>query len=310
MITLGHLMSGTLSKTAVLRAAVLGAGLAAGPAFAAAPDAKYPPTTAEILAAAPADAWRPIPAENLLRMELGDGRAAIIEITPLIAPRHVANIRELVRRKWFDGHAIVRVRDNYVVQWGGPRDGRAVPDMVPTQLPAEYERPLKEVPFTPLPFPDSFAPRTGFADTWPVGADSQSIWLTHCYGTVAVGRANAPDTGSGIELYAIIGHAPRHMDRNLAVVGRVLEGMEVLASLPRGAPPQGNYQKAEFIPIARIHAFGPDDAGAPRFEALRTDSPTFTRYVNARANRLDTFYAKPAGGIDVCNVQVPFQRRK
>lgn len=303
-------MSRARSRMPALRAALLGGLVAAGPVFGAAPAATYPPTTADILAAAPADAWRPIPVENLLRMELADGRAAIIEITPVFAPRHVANIRELVRRKWFDGHAIVRVRDNYVAQWGGPRDDRAVPDMVPTQPPAEYEQPLKDVAFTPLPFPDSFAPRTGFADTWPVGADSQSIWLTHCYGTVAVGRENAPDTGSGIELYTVIGHAPRHMDRNLAVVGRVLEGMDVLAGLPRGAAPQGNYEKTAFIPIARIHGFAAGDASAPRFEVLRTDTPTFTRYVNARANRLDAFYAKPAGGVDVCNVQVPIQRRK
>jgi peptidylprolyl isomerase len=292
------------------QAAILGAVLAAGPVAGAEPAAKLPPTTADILAAAPAAAWRPIPVENLLRMELADGRAVIIEVTPVFAPRHVDNIRELVRQKWFDGHAIVRVRDNYVAQWGGPREDRAVPDNVPTQLPAEYEKPIKGVAVTPLPFPDSYAPRTGFADTWPVAMDSENVWLTHCYGTVAVGRVNAPDTGSGIELYAAIGQAPRHMDRNLAVVGRVLEGMEVLAALPRGAPPQGNYQKAEFIRIARVHGFGAGDAAAPRFEVLRTDTPTFTQYVTARANRLDAFYMKPAGGVDVCNVQVPIQRRK
>lgn len=288
-------------------AAVLSAVVACA-AFGA--ETKLPPTTADILAAAPSDAWKPIPTENLLRMELGDGRVAMIEITPLIAPRHVQNIRELVRRKWFDGHSIVRVRDNYVVQWGGPRDDRGIPDMVPTQLPAEYDRPLKDVAFTPLPFRDSFAPRTGFADTWPVGADSEKVWLTHCYGTVAVGRGNAPDTGSGIELYAAIGHAPRHMDRNLAVVGRVIEGMEVLSSLPRGPAPQGNYDRAQYIPIARIQGFTVNDPAAPRFDVLRTDTPTFTQYVNARANRLDAFYAQPAGGVDVCNVQVPIQRRK
>ncbi|MBX7199410.1 MAG: peptidylprolyl isomerase [Rhodospirillaceae bacterium] len=284
--------------------------LAAQPVLGAEPAGKFPPTAADILAAAPATAWRPIPAENLLRMELADGRAVIIELTPVFAPQHVANIRSLVRQKWFDGNAIVRVRDNYVAQWGGARDDRAVPADVPTQIPAEYERPLKGVPFTPLPFPDSYAPRTGFSDTWPVGADANNIWLTHCYGAVAVGRSNAPDTGSGIELYAIIGHAQRHMDRNLAVVGRVVEGMDVLSALPRGPAPQGNYEKANFIPIAKTQGFSASDAAAPRFEVLRTDTPTFTQYVNARANRLDAFYAKPAAGIDVCNVQVPIQRRK
>ena len=62
------------------RAGALGGLLAAGSVFAAEPAGKFPSTTAEILAAAPAEAWRPIPAENLLRMELGDGRAVIIEI--------------------------------------------------------------------------------------------------------------------------------------------------------------------------------------------------------------------------------------
>ncbi len=307
-------MRRTLTGAPIWRAAVLGGVLGsvfgAAPAFAAAPASQLPPTTADILAAAPADAWKPIPAENLLRMELGDGRAVIIEITPLIAPLHVKNIRELVRQKWFDGHSIVRVRDNYVAQWGGPRDDRPIPSNLPMQIAPEYERPLKDVAFTPLPFRDSFAPRTGFADTWPVGADSQNVWLTHCYGTVAVGRSNAPDTGSGIELYAAIGHAPRHMDRNLAVVGRVIEGMDVLASLPRGAPPQGNYEKAQYIPIAKVRGYIANDPAAPRFEVLRTDTPTFTQYVNARANRLDAFYAQPAGGVDVCNVQVPIQRKK
>ena len=293
-----------------LQAAVLTGLLAAGSAYGAAPANKYPPTSAEVIAAAPAEAWRPIPAENLLRMELADGGAVIIELAPWFAPRHIENVRELVRQKWFDGHSIVRVRDNYVAQWGGPRDDREAPKGIVVNPPAEYDRPLKGVAFTPLPFVDSYAARVGFVDTWPAAADSKNVWLTHCYGTVAVGRANAPDTGSGIELYAVIGHAPRHLDRNLAVIGRVLEGMEILSALPRGAPPQGNYQPAQFVRIARIQGFAAGDADAPRFEVLRSDSPTFTRYLTTRANRFDQFFVKPAGGVDICNVQIPTRRVK
>jgi peptidylprolyl isomerase len=293
-----------------LHAVVLAGVLVARSASGAAPADKHVPSSADVIAAAPAEAWRPIPRENVLRMELADGRAIVIELAPLFAPLHIANVRELVRQKWFDGHAIVRVRDNYVAQWGGPRDDRAVPEGVPVNLPAEYDRPLKGVPFTPLPFPDSYASRVGFVDTWPAAPDSKSVWLTHCYGTVAVGRVNTPDTGSGIELYAAIGHAPRHLDRNLAVIGRVLEGMEILAALPRGAPPQGNYEHAQFVPIARIHGFSAGDPDAPRYEVLRSESRSFAQYVTTRANRQDQFFVRSAGGVDVCNVQVPIRRLK
>ncbi|GAA3255116.1 hypothetical protein GCM10020258_13330 [Sphingomonas yabuuchiae] len=40
--------------------------------------------------------------------------------------------------------------------------------------------------------------------------------------------------GVGAELYTIIGHSPRGLDRNIAVVGRVVDGMDALSTLPRG----------------------------------------------------------------------------
>ena len=62
---------------------------------------------------------------------------------------------------------------------------------------------------------------------WPVAAETDEktlipkFWPVHCYGAVGVGRNYSPDTGSGAELYTVIGHAPRHLDRNIAVVGRI-----------------------------------------------------------------------------------------
>ena len=58
--------------------------------------------------------------------------------------------------------------------------------------------------------------------------------MPHCYGTVGDGRDLAPDTGTGGELYAVIGHGPRHLDRNIANVGRVIDGMAGLSARPRG----------------------------------------------------------------------------
>ncbi|HQS96974.1 MAG: peptidylprolyl isomerase [Novosphingobium sp. 16-62-11] len=137
-----------------------------------------------------------------------------------------------------------------------------------------------------------------------------SVWPVHCYGTVGVGRNEPPDTGTGAELYAVIGHAPRQLDRNIAVVGRVIEGMEHLSTLPRGTGDLGFYKTApERTPIRSIRN-GTDVPDLPAFEYLGTESTSFARYADARANRRDAFYIQPAGGVDICNVPVPIRRRK
>ncbi len=88
---------------------------------------------------------------------------------------------------------------------------------------------------------------------WPIAYDPKAgtANLTHCYGYVGVGRGLAPDTGTGGELYAVIGHAPRQLDRNIAVVGRVVEGIEQMSALPRGTEALGFYKEAsQYVPIA------------------------------------------------------------
>ena len=50
-------------------------------------------------------------------------------------------------------------------------------------------------------------------------------------------------------------------------------------------------------------------AGAPAYEVMDTNSATFARYLKIRANRHDSFYDRPAGGVDLCNVQVPVRKK-
>ena len=76
--------------------------------------------------------------------------------------------------------------------------------------------------------------KTGFDGDFPAGSDGKSEWLLHCYGMVGAGRDNAADSGSGVELYAVTGQSPRQLDRNITLVGRVVQGMELLSVLPRG----------------------------------------------------------------------------
>jgi peptidylprolyl isomerase len=264
-------------------------------------------TMTEVLASTtPAD-WRPADPANTFYLQLASGRV-VIELAPGFAPEHAANLRTLARQKYFDGLAILRAQDNYVVQWGDP-DGKRPLGEARATLPPEFTAPSRSLPFTPLPDGDVYAPEVGFSDGFPAARDARTgqAWLTHCYGMVGVGRGNAPDSGNGTELYVVIGHSPRHLDRNIAVVGRVLKGMELLSALPRGTGPLGFYeQPSQFVPVQSLRlALDLPATERENLEVLRTDTAAFQRLVEARRNRRDDWYLVPAGRIELCNVPIP-----
>jgi peptidylprolyl isomerase len=270
----------------------------------AAPSGK---TMADVLAASKADDWRRPDPANTLYLELASGRV-VIELAPQFAPRHADNIRSLVRERYFDGLVINRSQDNFVVQWGDP-DGKKPLGSGKKALPAEFTRPAAGLSFVALPDPDTYAPQTGFVAGFPAARNEKrdTAWLVHCYGMVGAGRDNDADSGGGTELYVVTGHAPRQLDRNITVVGRVLKGMELLSTLPRGTAALGMYDKPEqFVPIKEIRiAAEVPEAQRTNIEVLRTDTSTFKDLVEARRNRRDEWYKVPAGRIDVCNVPLP-----
>ena len=163
---------------------------------------------------------------------------------------------------------------------------------------------------------DSYSEWVEVYKGWPLankGIDKKAVfWPIHCYGAVGVGRGLTPNTGDGSQLYTVIGHAPRHLDRNIAVVGRIIEGMHHLSSLPRGFGPLGFYETPEErVPIKSIRlASELSEAEQPRFEYLDTDGESFAKYAHRRANREPPFFIKPAGGADICNIPVPVRRVK
>jgi peptidylprolyl isomerase len=265
-------------------------------------------TMAEVLAAStPAD-WRVPDAGHTLYIDLDAGRV-VIELAPAFAPEHAVNILRLARAGYYDGLAIVRVQDNFVVQWGGG-DGRPLPAGARETLPPEFTAQItSSLSFTPLADADGYAPEAGFSGGFPAARDASArlAWLAHCYAMVGAGRDNSVESGTGAELYVVIGQAPRQLDRNIALVGRVLAGMELLASLPRGPAPMGFYeQPSQHVPIRRVRvAADVPESERTRLEVLRTDTATFTALVEARRNRRDEWYQRPAGYIDLCNVPIP-----
>jgi peptidylprolyl isomerase len=264
-------------------------------------------TMDQVLAASKPEDWREPDPENTVYLELPAG-VVVLELAPQFAPLHVANIRTLVREHYFDGLPIVRVQDNYVVQWGDTEGKKPVGSAAPTLAP-EFTRELEGLAFHALSDPDTYAPETGFADGFPAARDRASgkAWPVHCYGMLGAGRDVAADSGGGTELYVVTGHAPRHLDRNVTLVGRVLLGIEFLSALPRGHGAMGFYETPEQQTIITRVRIAADVLEAERvvLRLLRTDTATFDALVEARRNRSDEWFKVPAGRIELCNVPLP-----
>ena len=161
---------------------------------------------------------------------------------------------------------------------------------------------------TPTPpwwaFPLASPPRAIPRPTAP-GSFTATAWW-------GAGRDEGADTGGGKELYAVIGQSPRNLDRNVTLVGRVIDGIERLSVLPRGTGDLGFYKTdAEKTSILRIR-LAADLPAAERtpFEALRTESHTFAALVQSRRYRKDSWYLYSPGRIGVCNTPLPVRVAK
>jgi peptidylprolyl isomerase len=274
---------------------------------------RSPSTTAEVIDAAAPGEWRRLDPENTIYLELAGGRV-VFELVPEFAPMHVENIKALARERYYDGLAVLRSQDNYVVQWGDP-DGedaerrRPVADAART-LPAEFQRAIDPVqPFLALAEGDIYAPLVGWASGFPAARDPARgrTWLAHCYGMLGSGRGDTADSGGGTELYVVIGHAPRHLDKNVTLVGRAVAGMELLSTLPRGTGGLGFYEKREeYVPVVsvRVAADVPSEERTD-LELLRIDTPSFAALVEARRNRREEWFLDPVGKVELCNVPLP-----
>ena len=272
-------------------------------------EAAAPLTPASVIEKSAAKDWRK-PDQNLLLHLKTAGGEVIFELAPEFAPEHVKNVKTLVAQKYFDGLAIIRSQENYVAQWGDPNAGteKAKPqDEAKPKLDGEFFRDRKGVDLAIIESRDAYADSVGFAKGFTVGTDGRRAWLTHCYGALGAGRGMEQDSGNGAELYVVTGHAPRHLDRNVTLLGRALSGMQHLSSLPRGTGPLGFYEApeeaTEIISIRLGSDLPPEQQS--KLEIMRTDTETFKHYVQSRTFRLNPWFLDETGKIGLCNVGVP-----
>jgi peptidylprolyl isomerase len=260
---------------------------------------------------AQADDWRTVDPENLVVMDLAPGRV-LIELAPQFAPRHADRFRKLVRAKFYDGKSFYRVIDGFVAQGGiGEGDDKKLPDW--PALKAEFDRNSGlDVDFVPLGSPDLFADQIGHADGFPAGRNRKEkrMWLLHCPGALAMARDNDPDTG-GTEFYIPIGHAPRRLDRNLTVFGRLLDGMAHVQKLNRGDPKidSGVIQDlTKRDPIVRVQiAADMPEAERPRVQVMDTSSKDFVDFKELRRNPAPDFYKRISPNLDICAFNAPIR---
>ena len=250
--------------------------------------------------------WYQVPQGNTVTFKTAYGDV-VIALNPTLAPKHVARFKALIEAGFYNEQAFYRVVDGFVAQ-AGSNDTHNAAQFAATLLrpiSAEFTQPLNGNVYV-VESKDMFAPHTGFLDGFPVGVDKKrkEMWGLHCPGVVAFARNSEKDTAS-TEFYIVIGQAPRHLDRNMSVVGRVVKGMDALQKLPRGNTDTGgvlgDITQESTIKQAFIH----DSNTTPYF--LQTPHhEEYKKRANTGRNLDNPFFHDNTYGprpIDVCYYQ-------
>lgn len=246
----------------------------------------------------PAD-WRPLAAENTLVVDTSRGRI-VVEMRPEFAPLAVQRVKLLAREGVYDGLLFHRVIDGFVDQTGNPdnRDGgtSAHPD-----LPPEFT--FKLTPGGPQAVvvrrSDGVA---GFVGSAPFEAVSEEeaaraperlmrAWGAYCAGVVGMGRQADPGTANS-EIFFMRDPA-RRLDRDYAVWGRVVQGLDVVRAVKVGEPPAGPDRMVRVRVAADLPA-----AERPALEVQNERGPAFAR-------RVAEVKAKRGADFSVCDVEIP-----
>lgn len=268
----------------------------------AAKDDKQVQRPSEYVVSAPEEAWRPVDPENMLLMDLPAG-LVIIELRPDFAPKHIEQIRKLVRAGFYNGLTFHRVIEGFVAQGGDPKgDGTGQSEL--PNIPGEFSRDAKDVSGFTVLGRDRIAARVGFIDGMPVAAQPESLrafktnrqvllWGVHCPGVMSMARATDPNSANS-QFFLMLGEARLDLDKRYTTWGWIVDGVENSRRIVRGEPPP----RPTPIIRARIGSDVPESE-RPKIEVMKTDSEAFRQYFDAAASVKDGFIR------DICAVKPP-----
>lgn len=252
--------------------------------------------------------WRSVDPERLVFVELQEGLFAL-ELNPMFAPKTVRQFKSLVRDDFYNGLSFYRVIDGFVAQGGDGSDlgERSEVPLISAEFEIDWP---EEADYIEAQSPDMFAPETGFMEGFAVGRDPKenAAWLLHCPGVVAMARNEGPDS-SRTDFYIVIGQAPRYLDRNMNVFGRVVYGMDVVQKIRRGKVTDNGVIEQD-IDRSRIRSMTlatdvPED-DRRTILAIDTTDKAFESYLDDRRKRKDKFFHhRPPKVLDACQVPLP-----
>ena len=142
-----------------------------------------------------------------------------IELFKDVAPNHVNRILELSKNGKYDGVAFHRVIDGFMAQTGDVQHGNTKNNFNPAMV------------------------GTGGSDLPDLKAEFNNI--PHERGTLSMARSQNPDSANS-QFFICFGKAP-HLDRQYTAFGKVLEGMEFIDKIKRGAPGSGAVSNPDII---------------------------------------------------------------
>ena len=226
----------------------------------------------------PTDAeWRTPDPDNLLVIDTNKGRI-VVEMYPKIAPAHVAQIRTLARRHFYDGLTFFRVIDEFMDQTGDPKNtGEGGSDL--PNLKGEFIfRRGADMPF--VKGLSNNGVDLGFMDGMPIAGQTEALmtmtadgkvnaWAVYCPGVAAMARAGDPDSANS-QFFLMRGTYPSLMQKYTAW-GRVLTGQDVVNSIKTGEPVADPQDKMLTVRVASDMPA----ADRPKVQVQDTRGPAF-----------------------------------
>lgn len=292
-----------MKMRSLLSACMALAALAAAPAALAQKKGETQLTPiGQILKDAPESAWRPLDPENTLIMDLPAG-PVVIEMRPDLAPKHVEQIKTLVRQGFYDGLLFHRVIEGFVAQGGDPKgDGTGGSEL--PNIPAEFLHDTQEISDFTVIGRDRIAARVGFIDGLAVAAQPESLrsfltdrkvelWGLHCPGVMSMARATDPNSANS-QFFLVIGDTRLSLDERYTVWGWIVDGFDNTRRITRGEPPKRPTPMIRLRIAADIPA-----ADRPNVQIMRTDSEAFKAYLETAGAVRDGFVR------NMCGVKVP-----
>jgi len=221
--------------------------------------------------------WRSVEADRLLVVDTSKGRL-YIEMLPEFAPGHVARVREIAAKGWYNGVGFHRVIADFMAQGGDT--ATVYPEAASiTPIPAEFViRRDRSLTLDLIGAPEEA--RQGYYKGFPVQTQSEFLmdlsadgkietYVRHCAGIASMARTSDPN--SATDQFFIMRDHKTHLDAQYTAWGRVLKGQDVVMRLSVGEPPR--------VPdrtIAVMLASDIPEARRPQAFVQRTDGPAFT----------------------------------